>query len=237
MNRDFLLPDDAVDTYTRQMYSPGLACYADILRGCRLGERVRVLDVGCGCGQWLFAAEWLFPRAELIGFDINAGRVAFVNNVKALNGSRCVFDIASYLDLEKRFPSGHFDLLLCNSVIQYLEEENAFRVFGRLLAENGVLLMFSNHGPRYYFSRLVDDLKCLRLRNALYPLRVLLASPRRSPFRCEGFRDHYVTPTGLRKCAAACGLELEKLVSREANCLREKLALRGLFDCKGGARH
>lgn len=73
----------------------------------------RVLDVGCGTGDWLFTLAKTYPTmTELLGVDVN-GMIMSKARVLAANyphGERLRFEVQDAL-LMLEFPEGHFDLV------------------------------------------------------------------------------------------------------------------------------
>jgi SAM-dependent methyltransferase len=73
----------------------------------------RVLDVGCGAGDWLFKLAETYPTmTRLVGIDVNT---MMINKAKALaaaspNAERLKFDVQD-AQLILEFPQGYFDLV------------------------------------------------------------------------------------------------------------------------------
>ena len=64
------------DAFLRRVYADGLGKYADRLSQHGLSGCSRVLDAGCGYGQWGLALAADCDRVEAV--DVDADRLAFV---------------------------------------------------------------------------------------------------------------------------------------------------------------
>lgn len=73
------------------------------------GKVRRILDMGCGIGQFTVALKERFPDAEVWGIDVGAPMIRYAhyraNELK--NGANFAQRLAS----DTKFPSGHFDLV------------------------------------------------------------------------------------------------------------------------------
>jgi ubiquinone/menaquinone biosynthesis C-methylase UbiE len=224
------------DDYIDRVYSVGLGPYMDALKPYCLEGMKNILDVGCGPGQWSLAAAQLRNDATITGLDTSAYLLdfakAFARKRKIAN---CMFIHEGYENLPHRFKAEFFDLIMCNSVVHYVDEKKALQIFSRLLPVNGILLMFWNHGPSYYLWRLLKNMVRLELRNSLYPIHVMLiAALKRPPYGNAITYDHFVTFKNLKNIARKEGLRLERI--RTAPALDYSVGLgeaTSVFSCKG----
>jgi 2-polyprenyl-3-methyl-5-hydroxy-6-metoxy-1,4-benzoquinol methylase len=94
----------------------------------------RLLDVGCGSGEWLATMCELGWRAEGIDFDENAVRVARQKGLDVRCGT-----------LEQQnFPSGTFDAVTLNHVIEHLPDpKKTILECARILKPDGKLVIFT----------------------------------------------------------------------------------------------
>lgn len=84
-----------------------------------LGVPVRsILDAGCGLGYWRAAAAKLWPRARYTGIEVSAYLC-----------DRHGWTRASIVDYA---PGRRFDLVVCQSVLQYLDARDAARAIDNL---------------------------------------------------------------------------------------------------------
>jgi SAM-dependent methyltransferase len=110
----------------------------DLLRRCADGiERPRVLDAGCGTGLFLLECGEQHAAAALTGFDLSLHglRAAWQRGLRRLAAAHCV---------ELPFPSGEFDVVVCQDVLQHLtpvEARQTLQEFARVLRPDGWLLL------------------------------------------------------------------------------------------------
>lgn len=82
-----------------------------------------ILDVGCGLGHWRTAARTHFPRARWHGVEFSQH---LCDEHGWTQGS--IVD----LDPERAFGQARFDLVVCQGVLQYLDDKQAARALGNL---------------------------------------------------------------------------------------------------------
>ena len=82
-----------------------------------------ILDVGCGVGHWRRAAAALWPRARYFGVEYSEHLC-----------ERFGFHHGSIVDLDPRAAFGRdgFDLVVCQGVLQYLDDRDAARAIQNL---------------------------------------------------------------------------------------------------------
>jgi len=226
--------EKSLDQYAERVYSIGLDPYVQALAKHKTDLVSNILDVGCGAGQWAIAAACLYPGAHVIGVDADEYLLNFARAYALRRDhSNCRFFAARLENLAALFDERSFDLIMCNSVIQYVNEMRAFQIFSFLLRAKGVLLMFWNHAPGYYCSRLASELIRLNFRGAVYPLKVLVVTPFR-PFLGMPSHDHFVTFGRLHQLAARQGLTLTRIRSEPALDYQNGLwGIPKVFSCKG----
>lgn len=106
----------------------------------------RILDVGCGAGNSMWAWCEAFPHAEIHGVDAGAGLLKFarIESVARKVHSSCHFKQASAEDMTKLYPEGgSFDLVVSHIVFHETSEEaiaNILRECLRVLRPGGVML-------------------------------------------------------------------------------------------------
>lgn len=225
----------SLDELIDRVYSVGLAPYAQSIRQHWFGDIKRVLDVGCGAGQWSFAAASLNPRASVIGLDINRYLLGFsIGFAEKYHYANCRFINDSYENLSTLFEENSFDLIMCNGVIQNIDEQKAFKLFSYLLKKNGILLMFWNHGPGYHLFRMIWNLRNLKLRDSVYPFRVLAIFPLRRLLFGRASSEHFVTFRGLAASAQRAGLTLRIIETQPMLGYAEEFwGFPVVFSCKG----
>jgi 2-polyprenyl-3-methyl-5-hydroxy-6-metoxy-1,4-benzoquinol methylase len=94
----------------------------------------RLLDVGCGSGEWLAKMSELGWRVEGVDFDENAVKVARQNGLDVRCGT-----------LEQQnFPGGAFDAVTLNHVIEHLPDpKRTILECARILKPDGKLVIFT----------------------------------------------------------------------------------------------
>ncbi|MBL9078166.1 MAG: methyltransferase domain-containing protein [Planctomycetes bacterium] len=95
---------------------------ASYLRYLELPVRT-ILDVGCGMGHWRTAAAELWPRARWFGVEYSVHLC-----------ERFGWTQGSIVDLDVRAATGRtgFDLVVCQGVLQYLDDAAAAKAIGNL---------------------------------------------------------------------------------------------------------
>ena len=97
-------------------------------------ERGRVLDVGCGRGEFLLEAA--ARGFEVWGVDVSPAAVQIANARLGREAVRCS-TIA-----EAGFPSGHFDVGVCINVLEHVRDPvGHLSELRRVIKRNGVLLL------------------------------------------------------------------------------------------------
>jgi ubiquinone/menaquinone biosynthesis C-methylase UbiE len=99
----------------------------------------KVLDVGCGTGRWCFHLKRLFPKANIIGIDIEPERL---NKARNLSKNRIRF---LEMDLAKlEFPDNYFDFVNSITVLQHIPpsiRKKAINEIVRVLKPKGKILL------------------------------------------------------------------------------------------------
>ncbi|MDP3730594.1 MAG: malonyl-ACP O-methyltransferase BioC [Candidatus Omnitrophota bacterium] len=110
------------------------------------GGIARILEIGCGTGNYTrFLAE-KFSEARVIAVDKSKKMVEIAK--KKLAGKGIEFIVADAEDLR---PEGEFDLITSNAALQWLKDfESTMLNYKNALAENGVIA-FSMFGPATFW--------------------------------------------------------------------------------------
>jgi SAM-dependent methyltransferase len=142
--RSFLLTECAgtrsVDYYVRRLERIGFAGMG------------RVLDAGCGMGQWAVALAGL--NEEVDGVDVNVGRLLVARELaRAMDRPRCRF---AYAGMEAPpFADGVFDGVFCYGSFMFSETRATLAGFHRVLAPGGLLYLNAN-GWGWWLHLLLD---------------------------------------------------------------------------------
>lgn len=120
----------------------------------------RMLDAGCGIGQFMVTAQEL--GWDCYGFDISENMVAKAKEHLAANGlSADSVSVSAISDLSA-YDKESFDLIVCLGVLGYVDEESerkAFAEFRRVLKDDGMALVTNVNGllDLIAFNRLTLD--------------------------------------------------------------------------------
>ncbi len=121
--------------FIRRCYGGGLAKYSERLKRIALvGVDTKVLDCGCGYGQWSLA---LAKHNKLVyGIDIQEKRIQIAQRIgKELLVDNVLFQVASAEDLP--FRDNIFDFVFCYSVIYMIDWKRALQEIFRVLRGGG----------------------------------------------------------------------------------------------------
>ena len=109
----------------------------DVIKRAGVSSGIKILDVGCGCGAWLYSAQTLL-ELDIYGFDYSPTLIDIAKKVLP-NGN---FKVGEIKDILTIFPDVKFDFIVCHSVIQYLDDFDSVQLYIRdatsLLKPNGV---------------------------------------------------------------------------------------------------
>lgn len=208
------MQNQAMDDYIRNRFSVGLAPYEESLRKNGLDPSARkILDIGCGPGQWSFAAANVARNAEVWGIDPNQQELDFAREYAKTHGQqRTHFDIGRLSDVEYRFDKSAFDVIMCNGVLMYLDRHEAFRIFRHFLRPGGRLFLFHNHHIGYYMYKALRALREGSIRQLYgYGFKALLLNPLRQAVLGANDGDAVLTQGYLKRIAARHGIRLEQI--------------------------
>lgn len=137
-----------------------LDIYGAVAPHLPLGQPMRILDFGCGCGRVLPYMALIAAQADFAGSDIDQEAIAWCREnfrVKAERG-RFAFGVNSDLP-PLPFPEGSFDLVYAISVFTHLPEDMQFDWLGELnrITRPGGLLVISTAGAHLIRDHLAAD--------------------------------------------------------------------------------
>lgn len=104
----------------------------------------RILDLGCGTGEFSRQLKQRYPKAQIVGFDIAAHMLLQAKNKQSW---RRKWPLVNGDMMSMPFASGIFDLVFSNQVIHW--SDSIMTLFGelnRVMSVNGCL-MFTTLGP------------------------------------------------------------------------------------------
>lgn len=133
-NEYFESPNDY--EYTRRMYAGGIERYTRRLESIGFKGLDRVVDIGCGYGQWSIALSRLNTRVD--SCDAAENRVSFIHDLANELQVRNVSTSICHLP-RLPYPDNTFDGAFCYAVINCTPWKESLREIGRILKPGGVL--------------------------------------------------------------------------------------------------
>jgi ubiquinone/menaquinone biosynthesis C-methylase UbiE len=139
-------------SFYRRVWATELDVYRERLRAVGFIGMEKVLDAGCGFGQWTFCLAEL--NGQVCAVDVSAARIkaaemimrgAGVRNVEL---NRRTVELTGYAD-------STFDGIFCYSALYMTDVKRTLREFFRLLKPGGSLYICSN-GPGWYVYNLIE---------------------------------------------------------------------------------
>lgn len=133
--------------FLKRTYSGDLGRYRKRLEAIRFTKLGRVLDAGCGFGQWSIVMARL--NREVAGIDISPDRIRIASKIARSQGLKIDFLSASIGRIPH--PDGYFDAIFCYGAIFFMDEEQAISEFRRVLKPGGKLYVCFNALGWYLF--------------------------------------------------------------------------------------
>ncbi|MFX0097203.1 MAG: class I SAM-dependent methyltransferase [Candidatus Hodarchaeota archaeon] len=185
-----------------RVYAQGLNKYRERLQSMSFVDMGRVLDAGCGFGQWSIALACL--NDFVVGVDVDYKRcyvsTLLKNHLRILN--LCVSN-TSITDLP--FKSSYFDGIFCFSVIYQTEILKSLEEFYRVLKKGGRLYINTNGLGWYIYNLLKKHNPSEDFNPRFHALRSILKS---YIFRCPKYRgDWIINPKKLKKYLEIVGFK------------------------------
>lgn len=181
----------------------------------------RVLDAGCGYGQY---TGWFARQgAQVTGCDGAAAMLEFAREGQP----ECRFDLAD-LTGTLPYPDGMFDLVFCNQVLMDLPKiDRTMEEFARILKPGG-RLWFSIVHPAFYIGEWVAGADGKKRAKEISGY----LTPHEKTGNFWGRSTHYHRPLSFYlNLAAGCGLSLTELTEPPAYAIEENTSDLPLFLC------
>jgi ubiquinone/menaquinone biosynthesis C-methylase UbiE len=135
-----------------------------MIKELQLPKESKILDVGCGPGELLFAISDDFEF--LTGIDIAQEMIDIANkNLEHKSSNKnLIFELGDIENL--KFDDKSFDLIICSGVIEYLaNDEEWISEIKRVLRSDGYLIInvTNKYSIRKWTSGLVDKMKSSKI--------------------------------------------------------------------------
>lgn len=134
VNVDF--PDENELTFAKRVFTTNFDVYENRLRMLGFCNFEKVLDAGCGYGQWLLPLSYL--NNEVVGIDISKNRVNFVNTVLQEMGRKNA-SAKQASTTTTMFPANIFQGIFSYGVVFCTPWKKSLKEFYRLLTPGGLL--------------------------------------------------------------------------------------------------
>lgn len=134
--------------FLKRIYKEGLQKYIDRLKAIGFSERAKVLDAGCGYGQWSLALALMNEKVE--SCDISPLRVRFLQAMADELGITNLTAKVSGIDVMP-YPDNHFDSIFCYGVIFLTPWRKTLTELTRVLKPGGRLYVNANGLGWYMF--------------------------------------------------------------------------------------
>ena len=138
--------------FLQRVYSGGLDRYRERLARIDFVGMDKILDAGCGFGQWTFAMAQTSKHA--VGIDIDSERLSVSAQLASINNFENVEFLQASLEEMPDFEKP-FDAVFCYSVVYLTDYHKVFRNFFRSLKKGGYLYICTN-GPGWYLYNIIE---------------------------------------------------------------------------------
>jgi SAM-dependent methyltransferase len=127
--------------FLQRIYSEGLTKYRRRIASVGLNGCERVLDAGCGFGQWSLALA--AASDEVVGIDISPARISVCRDLAAsADQSNVRFVVAGAQACP--FPDGCFDGAVSYSALYFTDFPQAIKEIGRVVRRGALFYLSTN---------------------------------------------------------------------------------------------
>jgi SAM-dependent methyltransferase len=162
--------------FLSRVYADGLWKYKQRLVALGFSRCQRVLDAGCGMGQWTMALADM--NNSVHGLDVSSDRIEVARLITASVGLQNINYSVGQLE-KLQFADSCFDGIFCYSVLYLTDFERALGEFSRVLTQSGILYICSNALGRFLY----EVIKCPNPAADFNPRRYGLLTLRNTLFR------------------------------------------------------
>lgn len=128
-------------SFLRRVYQNGIDIYLKRVIVSGFEAMDKVLDAGCGFGQWSLAL--CKKNNEIFSVDISTKRILFFKElVETLNVKNISISVSSIYGL--KFADGFFDAIFCYGVIFLSPWKKTLKEFSRVLKPGGKVYLSAN---------------------------------------------------------------------------------------------
>ena len=139
--------------FLRRVYADGFDKYKKHLTRIGFTGKKKILDAGCGFGQWTFAMAQ--TSKHVIGIDSDSRRLSVSTQLASIND---VKNVEFYQENLEDIPDFEetFDAIFCYSAVYLTDYYKVFRNFFRSLKKGGDLYICTN-GPGWYLYNIIEQ--------------------------------------------------------------------------------
>ena len=132
-----------------------------LLRACGIREGDRVIDFGCGRGNYAFGAAAAVGAAGIVcALDIDPGALSFLREEAARRGVTNLRPLPSHEDASMDFPDASADAILIYDLIHVMELRARFLTESRrVLKPGGVLSVLPFHMTAEEIQAMLDEVR------------------------------------------------------------------------------
>lgn len=134
--------------FIKRVFSQGIDTYIDRLEAIGFTKKSKILDAGCGYGQWSIALATL--NDYVYSCDLSLSRINFLKSLHNKLGIKNLSTFQSQLN-PLPFPSSTFDAVFCYGVIFLTKWEDTLKEFHRVLKPDGKIYVNANGLGWYVF--------------------------------------------------------------------------------------
>ncbi|MCX7767392.1 MAG: class I SAM-dependent methyltransferase [Flavobacteriales bacterium] len=135
-----------------RVWKTNLDVYEKRLKAIGFFGADRLLDAGCGFGQWSVALSFL--NRDVWCFDNHPGRISSIKEILKLKRIQNVYPSVKSI-VKTDYTDNFFDLVFCYGVIMFSDFRKSVRELHRVLKPGGRLYICTN-GVGWYFYNLIE---------------------------------------------------------------------------------